>query len=507
MTQARLRSDRSAWAFALLAAASVPVLVAAGRARWFWLDEWDMILERDLGDPGSLLRPWWGHNVTIPSVLYRGLLDTFGMGSYRPFLLAAIAGHLAAVAAVWAVTRALGVRGWVATAAVAPLLVLGAGRTNILWGFQITMTLSLAFGLVHLLLADRDGPWARRDTWAVLCGLAGLMCSSVAVATVVGVGAATLVRRGRRVAVLHTVPLGLAYAAWYVLSEHDYGTSPSVGGDSVRFAVDITSKTFGGIAQHPVPAILLGALFLFGVVPVLRTMPDRVARMTPPVPLALGVAVAAVTFMGLVAIQRVDIVIDGVAVVEARYVYVLACLVAPTVALGIDRLAGRRPAFAVAALAALLVGVPGNVALLDEEIDALAVFGALFTSTHLDDADGTLPVMNLDVATVREFRDEGIVDPPPATAQQQLTADALILVRPTPVDEPPGCTAMPRATVVIGPDEPAYVRGDVDFELVDGDARSLPLRLRNLEGARELRAGTPVEVAIEGRRGGVVLDC
>ena len=85
----------------------------------------------------------------------------WGLSTYRPYQLLGIAGRCAVVVAVWALSRRLGVRGWIAVVVVAPLIFLGVGRVNILFGFQVTMTRAYALSLAHLLLADHDGPWWR----------------------------------------------------------------------------------------------------------------------------------------------------------------------------------------------------------------------------------------------------------------------------------------------------------------------------------------------------------
>src|SRR5205085_1738075 len=90
----------------------------------------------------------------------------------------------------------------------------GAGAENILVAFQITFVWALPRGLGHLLLADHDGPVARRDWLGLLAGLAALMCSGVAVSMTIVVGIAMLLRRGWRVALLHTAPLATVYLVW-----------------------------------------------------------------------------------------------------------------------------------------------------------------------------------------------------------------------------------------------------------------------------------------------------
>src|SRR5690606_10260871 len=123
---------------------------------------------------------------TLPAVAWRLLLSVFGLRTYLPYQLLSIAGHYAVVLVAWVAARRLGARGWIATATIVPLVVLGSGRPNILFGFQITLPAALALGLAQLLLALHDGPWSRRDLLGLACGFAALLCSGVAIATTVG---------------------------------------------------------------------------------------------------------------------------------------------------------------------------------------------------------------------------------------------------------------------------------------------------------------------------------
>ena len=107
-----------------------------------------------------------------------------------------------------------GVSPWIATIAAALFTFFGAGYTNIIDGFQIGLVGSLVFGLTHLLLADHDGPLDRRDAVGLGAGFAGLLCSGVAVPMTIVVGITMLLRRGWRIALLHTAPLGIVYSLW-----------------------------------------------------------------------------------------------------------------------------------------------------------------------------------------------------------------------------------------------------------------------------------------------------
>ena len=149
---------------------------------------------------------------------YRLMWTLFGIRHYVPYQLLVIVLHLIAVALLRVVMRRAGVRPWLATLMAVVFVFFGSGAENILIAFQITFVGSLVFGLVQLLLADHDGPFNRRDWLGLLAGLAGLMCSGVGVAMAVIVGIAVLLRRGWRVALLHTVPLAAAYVIWLAVS-------------------------------------------------------------------------------------------------------------------------------------------------------------------------------------------------------------------------------------------------------------------------------------------------
>ena len=52
---------------------------------------------------------------------------------------------------------------------------------DIVFAFQIGFDGSLVCGLAHLILADHDGPFDRRDAAGLAFGVLGLLCSGVAV--------------------------------------------------------------------------------------------------------------------------------------------------------------------------------------------------------------------------------------------------------------------------------------------------------------------------------------
>src|SRR5262249_44045899 len=147
-----------------------------------------------------LFRAHFQHWSTVIVVVYRFLWQLFG-ARYLPYELFAIVLYLTVAALLRAIMRRAGIGPWVATAAASLLVLFGAGVENNFF------TAVLVFSLVHLLFADHEGPINWRDAAGLAAGVAALMCSGLAVTTTIVVGIAMLLRRGWRIALLHTVPL------------------------------------------------------------------------------------------------------------------------------------------------------------------------------------------------------------------------------------------------------------------------------------------------------------
>ena len=133
------------------------------RTQWFFADEWEFLSARGV-NVHDLLRAHYGHWVAVPVVVYRALWEVVGLRSYLPYAGLAIALHLVAAALLWVVMRRAGVSPWIATVAASVFALFGAGAQDVLWAFQITFSLALVLGLVHLLLADHDGPRSTAGT-------------------------------------------------------------------------------------------------------------------------------------------------------------------------------------------------------------------------------------------------------------------------------------------------------------------------------------------------------
>jgi hypothetical protein len=367
----RLADSRVAlWSFVAIEVLALPLLLFWGRSWWFWADDWDFLGARTAGNAGDLFRGHYQHWTTIPVLAYRGLWFVFGIRSYLPYQVLIVGAHLVAAALLRVVMRRAGVRPWVATLTALVFVFFGAGAENILIAFQITFVGSLVFGLVQLVLADHDGPWDRRDWLGLLAGFAGLMCSGVAIAMIVVVGVAMLLRRGWRIALLHTAPLAVAYVIWSAVSPK--GTSAGIYRTQsplqvVKFVAIGIGSAFGRLGQLPGIGIALAAVMLVGAVWTFREQGLRALRGRLAVPAAL--VIGAIVFLLVTGLVRSGqpgplATVVGVGPARARqsrYVYLIVAMALPALALAVDAVARRRRWLAIPVIALLVVGVPGNV--------------------------------------------------------------------------------------------------------------------------------------------------
>lgn len=205
---------------------ALPLLAfVLGDHYWFFADDWFFLTERELDSADDLLRPHNGHWSTVPVIVFRLLYGVFGVRTYLPYQLVVITMHLTVAVLVRVVMRRAGVRPWLATAAAATLVLLGPSGENSVWAFQTGFTGGVAFGLAQNLLADHDDRVGRRDVLALAAGALALMSSGTGVPIVLATALTLLLRRGTRIALLHTAPLGILYVAWSLNTHPDVGSA------------------------------------------------------------------------------------------------------------------------------------------------------------------------------------------------------------------------------------------------------------------------------------------
>jgi hypothetical protein len=360
-------------AFVAVEVAALPLLLFWGRRGWFTQDDWDFLSARSVGSADDLFRPHFQHWVTLPILPYRLLWTVAGIRSYVPYQAMIVVLHLTAAALLYAVMRRAGVRPWIATIAAGAFVFFGSGSENIFVAFQITFVGALVFGLVQLLLADHDGPLEGRDWIGLLAGLAALMCSGVGITMVVVVGAAVLLRRGLagwRAALFHTAPLAGAYLLWLWLAPEGQpaGNYHAQNVSQVwRFVVIGFEAAFARQGQIRFLGFLLGAVLVVGLAFALRGRGSwfPLGRLASSLALLGG----SLLFLVLTGILRAGqggllFLLDTSGPERARdsrYVYLIAAMALPALALGADALIGRWRHLAIPVGIVLLLGVPGNI--------------------------------------------------------------------------------------------------------------------------------------------------
>ncbi len=356
-------------AFGALEVIAMPLILFWGRHGWFGIDDWDFLADRKGGSLADLIRPHYHHWTTIPVVEYRMLWSVAGIRSYWPYLLVVVLGHLSVAALLRVVMRRSGVGSWLATALVAPFIFFGAGAENILVAFQITFVGALAFGLVHLLLVDHDGCIDRRDWFGLAAGLAGLMCSGVAIAMVVAVGITTLLRRGWRVAVLHTAPLGVVFVTWWRLapmgqSAGQYGAQNPI--QAMKFIGIGAAAAIGGLGGISGLGAALALILLVGAGIVIRQQGWQIIRTRVAVPVALlggAFAFLAVTATGRAGAPGLVALFPETGPERARlsrYVYVVAAMLLPALGITAQAIVRNWPRVAVGLAALLAIATAAN---------------------------------------------------------------------------------------------------------------------------------------------------
>jgi hypothetical protein len=356
--------DRFApWVFGAFVVVAAPlILFHYGAYHWFMRDDFIFLADRSSRYP-DLLSPHGGaHWVAVPRMIYWVLWQVFGLQSYVPYQAAVVALHLAGAVLLRLVMVRSGVNTWLAGAAAAVMVLFGPGSQNIVWAFQVSFTGSLTYGLAHLLLADHEGGFGRRDALGLLFGLAALLSSGVGVSMVLVVGLAVLINRGWKLALAHTAPLGLVYLAWTVLA--DARTSAPVGRPTPEALLlwlrSTVVGTFLAIGHFQALAALLAVILVVGLALAWgpwRTTPWAQVRREMAMPVALfagGIAFSASSALG-----RWNL--GSEAARSSRYLYLGAAFTLPILAVAAQAIARRWRPLAPALIAVFLVVIPFNV--------------------------------------------------------------------------------------------------------------------------------------------------
>lgn len=191
-------------------------LLALTSYRNFFYDEWDFITQYRPSQSTSVLLPHNEHWSTIPILIWKLLFLLFGIRSHIPYEAVALAGHVACVLLLFALIRRRS-GDLPAFSAALILLVLGTGATNIVWAFQVAWTLTIAFGLLALLLIGSNVPFR----WRVASVSAALLCAlmsqgGIGLGFLIAVAVELIFDRRRRPLLLALVVPVAAYGVWFL---------------------------------------------------------------------------------------------------------------------------------------------------------------------------------------------------------------------------------------------------------------------------------------------------
>ncbi len=342
--------------FAVYLVVAFFVLRHKGRGYWFYSDEWQLLI-RHLNSPDDYFRPLNQHWLTLPLVAMRLLFWTFGL-NYGPFQVVVILMHLGLVVLLRWIMRRAGVSPWFSTIAAGTLVLFGSGYMNILQVIQISLVGSALFGVGHLLCADHDGGFTRRDAWGLALGALGLMTSGLGTVMVVIVGVAVLIRRGWRMALIHTAPLVALNGLWYVAERKatstGHPTEPFAHGVNWTITGERTSfKAFGG---SWVVGVALAVMLVVGLFLAWRPLTFAELRKQAAVPGAL--LLGGPVMFWLVSAQRYWLAGE---VDSSKFFYLAMAFALPALAIAANAIARHWRMLTPVVALVLLAGVPGNI--------------------------------------------------------------------------------------------------------------------------------------------------
>jgi len=200
--------------FALVAIGAWGFLIWMGRGLTFFSDEWAFIEGRSLFDPPTWFAPHNEHWSTVPIVVYRLLMEVFGLRTYVPYLAVLIGLHVLAAAAVFLLLRR-----WTGSPAALAggilVLFFGSGFENLFWAFQIASVAAVAAGLWTVWLLQ-EPPTAARAGAVVLLLVLSLATSGLALIFLVIVTLTMLQRPAWRPYAPGLVVPVLVYLVWYL---------------------------------------------------------------------------------------------------------------------------------------------------------------------------------------------------------------------------------------------------------------------------------------------------
>jgi hypothetical protein len=316
--------------------------------------------------------------------------------------------HVAIAAMLLAVTLRANVRVSIAAAAVVLFVLFGSGYEDIIWAGGMGWVAALAFGLAQLLLSDHDGPIDRRDWLGLGAGALGLMCSGLMLIMMLVVGLNTLIRRSWRMAAFHVAPLVALYLIWWYSIGRRYPvSSPSILHHLGLLPPWISNEiiaSFDAMGQVPGIAVALAVLLVVGLpLAFIDIGWSNLRQRAAPFALAVG----ALVYVVANGWQRAAL-FSGIGYERSsHFLDVFVAMVLPPIAVAAEAVVRRWRFLLPAVLAALLIGVPGNLEKLNQ---STGVYSALDQSRN---QQYLTSVVELPIARVmpRSYQPNPILDP------------------------------------------------------------------------------------------------
>ena len=245
----QLSDVHSPWLFRVLVAVSVLAwagVVYATSYRNFFYDEWDFVTAYRPSQSTSILLPHNEHWSTIPILIYKGLFAVFGLRNHVPYEAAAAAVHVACVFLIFLLIRRRSGE-LPAFAAALVLLFLGTGALNTVFAFQVGWTLSIAFGLLAMLLIDAKPLALGRWRLAAISGLllASLMSSGIGLGFLVAGSVQMVLDRTRRHLLAAVAVPFVAYVAWFIAYGAGFPGTPGAPCHSCSTALGVDLGSIG----------------------------------------------------------------------------------------------------------------------------------------------------------------------------------------------------------------------------------------------------------------------
>jgi hypothetical protein len=346
-------------AFLLYGLVAIGVLFEEGSRYWFFGDDWGLLAGRDASDPADLLRPQNGHWSTIPIVVYRMLFELFGLHTYAPYQGTVIVLHLFLAVLIRVVMRRAGVGPWIATITASTFVLYGSAEQNIFQSIQMGTMASLVAGFGHLILADHDGPFDRRDWLGLAAGFVSLMSSGVGPITAAIVGGATLLRRGWRAALFHVTPLAGVYLLWASSQSKTFSGVYSLESmfEWIQLGVLRTTHAF---TQHDTVSVALAVLMVVGLAAAWLPLDWKEFRTRAAAPMSLFIA----PILLFCAVSGQRFFFGPETIGQSRYVGIATAFALPAVGLAAGALVRSWRASLPLVVVIIMWGIPANIDLL-----------------------------------------------------------------------------------------------------------------------------------------------